>query len=138
MAKKTEKKVEAQEVLQEVENKETTTPKVEEVLKEIEEKIQEGQPDTKVEIKPVVLDEEVQEIADEFKDTTARLNEIVNNNPTNLETALKEELDTVEKAVEVVEKALKEAEAKIPQESRGFMSNIRDFGNWWNGSNSGL
>lgn len=120
------------------EQMETTNSKhVEEVLQELEEKIKEGQQEETV-IPEVKLDEVVQKIADEYKDTSSRLGNIVENNKENMQDALKKELDTVEKSIEKVEQVLKESEAKIPQEARNFFSSIRDMGSWWNGSNSGL
>ena len=145
MAKKTEKKTEELEV-QTVENKETTkpvveettaTPTVEEVLQELEEKIEQEQP-KETTIPEVVLDKEIQEIADEFKDTSKRLETLVKENPNNITEVLEKELDTVDKAVKQVENAIKEAEAKIPQEAKSYFSRIKDLGSWWNGSNSGL
>jgi chemotaxis regulatin CheY-phosphate phosphatase CheZ len=120
------------------EQTETTKSKhVEEVLQELEEKIKEGQQEETV-IPEVKLDEAVQEIADEYKDTSSRLGNIVKNNKENMQEALKKELDTVEKSIEKVEQVLKETEATIPQETRNFFRNLRDMGSWWNGSNSGL
>ena len=145
MAKKTEKKTEELEV-QTVENKEmtkpvveetTTTPTVEKVLQELEEKIEQEQPKETI-IPEVVLDKEIQEIADEFKDTSKRLDTLVKENPNNLTEVLEKELDTVDKAVKQVENALKEAEAQIPKEAKSYLSRIKDLGSWWNGSNSGL
>lgn len=145
MAKKTEKKTEELEV-QTVENKEatkpvveetTTTPTVEKVLQELEEKIEQEQP-KETKIPEVVLDKEIQEIADEFKDTSKRLDTLVKENPNNITEVLEKELDTVDKAVKQVEKALKEAEAQIPKEAKSYLSRIKDLGSWWNGSNSGL
>lgn len=145
MAKKTEKKTEELEV-QTVENKETTkpvveetttTPTVEKVLQELEEKIEQEQP-KETPIPEVVLDKEIQEIADEFKDTSKRLDTLVKENPNNLTEVLEKELDTVDKAVKQVENALKEAEAQIPKEAKSYLSRIKDLGSWWNGSNSGL
>ena len=145
MAKKTEKKTEELEV-QTVENKEitkpvveetTTTPTVEKVLQELEEKIEQEQPKETI-IPEVVLDKEIQEIADEFKDTSKRLDTLVKENPNNITEVLEKELDTVDKAVKQVENALKEAEAQIPKEAKSYLSRIKDLGSWWNGSNSGL
>jgi ABC-type transporter Mla subunit MlaD len=145
MAKKTEKKTEELEV-QTVENKETTkpvveetttTPTVEKVLQELEEKIEQEQP-KETKIPEVVLDKEIQEIADEFKDTSKRLDTLLKENPNNITEVLEKELDTVDKAVKQVEKALKEAEAQIPKEAKSYLSRIKDLGSWWNGSNSGL
>lgn len=145
MAKKTEKKTEELEV-QTVENKEatkpvveetTTTPTVEKVLQELEEKIEQEQPQETI-IPEVVLDKEIQEIADEFKDTSKRLDTLVKENPNNITEVLEKELDTVDKAVKQVENALKEAEAQIPKEAKSYLSRIKDLGSWWNGSNSGL
>lgn len=145
MAKKTEKKTEELEV-QTVENKETTkpvveetttTPTVEKVLQELEEKIEQGQP-KETPIPEVVLDKEIQEIADEFKDTSKRLDTLVKENPNNITEVLEKELDTVDKAVKQVENALKEAEAQMPKEAKSYLSRIKDLGSWWNGSNSGL
>lgn len=120
------------------EQTETTKSKhVEEVLQELEEKIKEGQQEETL-IPEVKLDEEIQEIADEYKDTSSRLENIVKNNKENMQDALKKELDSVEKSIEKVEQVLKESEATIPQEARNFFSTIRDMGSWWNGSNSGL
>lgn len=145
MAKKTAKKTEELEV-QTVENKETTkpvveetttTPTVEKVLQELEEKIEQEQP-KETKIPEVVLDKEIQEIADEFKDTSKRLDTLVKENPNNITEVLEKELDTVDKAVKQVEKALKEAEAQIPKEAKSYLSRIKDLGSWWNGSNSGL
>ena len=148
MAKKTEKKTEELEVqtVQTVENKETTKPAVEEttttptaekVLQELEEKIEQEQPQETI-IPEVVLDKEIQEIADEFKDTSKRLDTLVKENPNNITEVLEKELDTVDKAVKQVENALKEAEAQIPKEAKSYLSRIKDLGSWWNGSNSGL
>lgn len=145
MAKKTEKKTEELEV-QTVENKETTkpvveetttTPTVEKVLQELEEKIEQEQPKETI-IPEVVLDKEIQEIADEFKDTSKRLDTLVKENPNNITEVLEKELDTVDKAVKQVENALKEAEAQISKEAKSYLSRIKDLGSWWNGSNSGL
>lgn len=120
------------------EQMETTNSKhVEEVLQELEEKIKEGQQEETV-IPEVKLEEVLQKIADEYKDTTSRLGNIVKNNKENMQDALKKELDSVEKSIEKVEQVLKESEATIPQETRNFFSSIRDMGSWWNGSNSGL
>lgn len=115
----------------------TKSKHVEEVLQELEEKIKEGQQEETV-IPNVELDEEIQEISDEYKDTSSRLENIIKNNKENVQEALKKELDTVEKSIEKVEQVLKDAEATIPQETRNFFRNIKDMGSWWNGSNSGL
>ena len=141
MAKKVTKKTEeivVQDVqTNEVENNETTNTIVEEVLQKIEEKIQEEQP-KEVELKETVLDEDIQAIADDFKDTSARLENITKNNEEDIKTALEKELRNVEKAEEAVAKALAEAEKKVSTSDRARFSAIRDFGSWWNGSNSGL
>lgn len=115
----------------------TKSKHVEEVLQELEEKIKEGQQEETV-IPNVELDEEIQEISDEYKDTSSRLENIIKNNKENMQEALKKELDTVEKSIEKVEQVLKDTEATIPQETRNFFRNIKDMGSWWNGSNSGL
>ena len=144
MAKKTENKEELK--VETVENKETTKPVVEEtttttnvekVLKELEEKIEQEQP-KEMKIPEVVLDKEIQEIADEFKDTSKRLDTLVKENTKNITEVLEKELDTVDKAVKQVEKALKEAEDKMPQNAKSYLSRIKDLSSWWNGSNSGL
>lgn len=144
MAKKTENKEELK--VETVENKETTKPVVEEtttttnvekVLQELEEKIEQEQP-KEMKIPEVVLDKEIQEIADEFKDTSKRLDTLVKENTKNITEVLEKELDTVDKAVKQVEKALKEAEDKMPQNAKSYLSRIKDLSSWWNGSNSGL
>ena len=144
MAKKTENKEELK--VKTVENKETTKPVVEEttttttvekVLQELEEKIEQEQP-KETKIPEVVLDKEIQEIADEFKDTSKRLDTLVKENTKNITEVLEKELDTVDKAVKQVEKALKESEDKMPQNAKSYLSRIKDLSSWWNGSNSGL
>lgn len=134
MAKKVKKNEEI--ISQEMENNETwNIPTAEEVLDEIEEKIKEHQPDVDIDIEIVKLDENIQPIAEDFKDTSARLEKIVKENPTNLENALEKEMKKVMEAEEIVEKAIAEAENKAP---KNVFSQIRNFESWWNGSNSGL
>ena len=60
--------------------------------------------------KEISMGEEITEIQEEFKDTSARLEELVNNNKENLKEALESELKEVLKAEEIVEKTIKSVE----------------------------
>lgn len=123
---------------EEIENQETVNPIVEEVLEQIEEKIQESQPSIEIKTEEIKLDKEIQEISEDFKDTSKRLESIVANSDTsNIQEALQAELERVVKAEEVVKEAIAKTEQEVPKEKNRF-SYVRDFGNWWNGSNSGL
>ena len=116
MAKKTSKKTEEQ-VINEVEITETVQetvkeekqlePEVQEVVDTIMEEIKENTPErTEPEEfleKEISMGEEITEIQEEFKDTSARLEELVNNNKDNLKEALESELKEVLKAEEIVE-----------------------------------
>lgn len=148
MAKKTSKKTEEQ-VINEVEITETVQetvkeekqfePEVQEVVDTIMEKIEENTPETtepeEFLEKEISMGEEITEIQEDFKDTSARLEELVNNNKENLKEALEGELKEVLKAEEIVEKTIKSIEKTTKNKP---FSHYRDFGNWWNGSNSGL
>lgn len=153
MANKTKKQSTQEEILQEEvsqkvteaqiveevqENNNKTNPIVEEVLRKIDEKIQEGQPQEQEISGNLELDSDVQTVVQDFKDTSARLESIVKDNPNNIEEILEKELNAVEKAETIVEKALKEAEKQVPNYDKTRLSYIQDFGQWWNGSNSGL
>lgn len=123
---------------EEIENQETVNPIVEEVLEQIEEKIQESQPSIEIAPEVIELDKEIQEISEDFKDTSKRLETIVANSDTsNIQEALQTELERVVKAEEVVKEAIAKTEQEVPKEKNRF-SHVRDFGSWWNGSNSGL
>lgn len=153
MANKTKKQSTQEEILQEEvsqkvteaqiveevqENNNKTNPIVEEVLRKIDEKIQEGQPQEQEISGNLELDSDVQTVVQDFKDTSARLESIVKDNPNNIEEILEKELNAVEKAETIVEKALKEAEKQVSNYDKTRLSYIQDFGQWWNGSNSGL
>jgi glutamine synthetase type III len=125
---------------EEIENQETVNPIVEEVLEQIEEKIQESQPSIEIKTEEIKLDKEIQEISEDFKDTSKRLESIVaNSDASNIQEALQAELERVVKAEEVVKEAIAKTEKEVTKEkTSNSFSHIRDFGSWWNGSNSGL
>lgn len=133
-------KVTEAQIVEEVQenNNNETNPIVEEVLRKIDEKIQEGQPQEHEVNGNIELDSDVQTVVQDFKDASARLESIVKNNTNDIEETLKKELNAVEKAETIVEKALKEAEKQVSNYDKTRLSYIQDFGQWWNGSNSGL
>lgn len=131
-------KVTEAQIVEEVQENNKTNPIVEEVLRKIDEKIQEGQPQEQEISGNLELDSDVQTVVQDFKDTSARLESIVKDNPNNIEEILEKELNAVEKAETIVEKALKEAEKQVSNYDKTRLSYIQDFGQWWNGSNSGL
>ena len=81
------------------------------------------------------IPEEIQEIAEEFKDKDARL-EAISQNTGNIKEALQNELEKVTQAEETIANTLKELESKMSQ--KNSFPNISDFGEWWNGSHSGF
>jgi chemotaxis regulatin CheY-phosphate phosphatase CheZ len=90
------------------------------------------------EMTKVELDKEIQEISEDFKDASKRLDTLVKENSENLEEALNKELETVSNAEQIVAKALADAEKSLSKEAKSYFSRIKDLGSWWNGSNSGL